>query len=191
MSFRESTLKHPAKTIIIDTVPATNHIDIHIDLNDVTKAMNQVNKELKKIDWDKISEDVKSSSRNVEISLNNINWDKMQRDIDRSIRDIDLGEINIQINSNLNEKEMKMTRRELKKMREAKLKEARKQLKRAKEQLRQSKKELEKSKIYRGRSSDEVMNILPVPANNKVLSKDDDVASCFPFLEKLGFFHFV
>jgi len=191
MGFRDSTFKQPTKNISIDTVPATNHIDIHIDLNDVNKAMDEVNKELKKIEWDKISADVKSSLRDVEISLNNINWDKMQRDIDKSIHDIDLGNIDIQINKNLNEKEMKMTRKELQKVREVQLKEARKQLEKAKEQLRQSKKELEKSKFYRDKSSDEVMHISPAPEAQKILGKNKSVASSFPFLEKLGFFHFV
>lgn len=188
MSFKDSTLQQPVKKISIDTVPGANHIDIHIDLNDVNKAMDRVNKELEKIEWDKISENIQSSLKNVEISLNNIKWDKIEHDINKTIHDIDLGNIEIQINKN--ENEMKMTRKQLQRMREVKLKEARKQLEKAKEQLRQSKKELEKSKFYRDKSNDEVINVIPGPAI-KALDKNETTASSFPFLEKLGFFHFV
>ncbi len=85
-----------------------------------------------------------------------------------------------------------MSRRELKKVHdERRLKEARRDLKRAKEELKRAKENFEKNRKVRHTEDEEVKNILPVPANKKVANKEPVTVSAFPFLDKLGFFHFI
>ena len=154
MGFPESSLIRQTRftPVFIDTVPENNSIHIDIDMKDLNKAMQDLDKELKEIHWEKISKDIEASlkeidlnkiNKDIAISLQSIDWKKIQSEVDKSVKNIDPGKIEIDIKNAVNDAKINFNSEEFKKSME----EVRKiNMKEIAEELNKVKIELEKNK---------------------------------------------
>jgi hypothetical protein len=169
MSFQDSAKVKSSSLapVLTDTPPKSTSIHIDIDLKDIDKAMDELDVELKGINWDKISKDIEVSLNSIDMdkiknevnrSINSIDWGKIKNDINTSVKDINLDEIKInirkatdQMKKNLNSEEFKKSMKDLKKIDTEKIKteikKAQKEVEMKKEEMR---KEIEKAKKESG-----------------------------------------
>jgi hypothetical protein len=161
MAFQDST-KHnlqvqtPISTQATDTVP-DKHIKIDVDVDqimkEVDKQLETVQKNLKEIEWEKISKNIEASIKDINLdkirtevtaSLDKVDMDKIKREIESSLKDINTVKINEEVQkameevkANLNSEEFKKNMKELKNINTAELN----------EELRKAKIEIEKNKV--------------------------------------------
>ena len=168
-AFQDSTkIKKENQQAIKDTVPKNKNMDIDIDIKmkDIDKvikeSMNEVNKSLKAIEWNKIPEEVNNSLQKIDFtkmqaeiekSMKSIDWKKMQMEIDRSMKEIDWNKIKNEINYSMNdidkdkmhremEKAMIEVRESLKESQKINTKELKKEMEKVKEEMKKAKNEL-------------------------------------------------
>ena len=117
MAFQDSSkVKDPKQYAKLDTVPKNNNIDIDIEMKDVDqtikKSLEQAEKSLKEIDWNKIKTQVDQSMKQIDMaklqmeidkSMKAIDWNKMKSDIDRSMKEIDMSKIKMDIEKSVQE----------------------------------------------------------------------------------------
>jgi hypothetical protein len=106
MAFQDSSkVNKTLKQARLDTVPK-NNIDIQLDMTGVDetvkKSLQEVEKSLKEIDWNKISKQVQLGLKQIDLaklqvemdkSINAVDWSKMKQDIDRSVKAIDMSNL--------------------------------------------------------------------------------------------------
>ncbi len=156
MAFRDSskTTHQYLPQVDADTTPKKS-IHIDIDMEDLNKALKELNVELKGINWDDISKEVLNSlnsidvdkiKKDVTLSIQNIDWDNIKREINNYLKDIKLDNIEIDIknvtdslNKSLNSEEFKSN---MKKLDKIDMKKLNKELKKAKIEIEKSKKEI-------------------------------------------------
>lgn len=113
--------------------------NIHFDMPNMEKEINQAMEQVKKIDFEKISQEVTAS-------LKNINWDKTRADVDKAMREAEIQMKKIDINKEMGKAKesmqsakMNIHMDEIKKTVEKSLAAARIGIEKAKKEIRQLK----------------------------------------------------
>jgi hypothetical protein len=161
MAFQDSTKQTtppqaPVTLANTDTVP-DKHITIDVDVDkimkEVDKQLETVQKNLKEIQWEKISNDLEKSLKEIDLdkiknevtaSLDKVDMNKIKKEIESSLKEINTVKINDEVKkameevkANLNSEEFKRNMEELRNINSEELK----------EELRKARIEIEKNKV--------------------------------------------
>lgn len=101
MAFQDSTkIRRKESKVILDTIPKKNTVEININSVDLEKTIREslalAEESIKKIDWDKVSNQINQSIKNIDL-------DKMKIDVDNAVKSIDVDKIKNEINLSLKE----------------------------------------------------------------------------------------
>lgn len=117
MSFQDSARKKTTETqqysqSVTDTVPEKISGEMSTEINkamkEVSEALTQVGQELKKIDWNKMGNDV-------EISLKEVNIEKIMNEVRQAIEKADIPKITRELNIEMNKADGKKLEAEIEK----------------------------------------------------------------------------
>ncbi|MEO6327446.1 MAG: hypothetical protein ABIO55_00865 [Ginsengibacter sp.] len=156
MSFQDTPKikPEPLPGVQIDT-PKKNSVHVEIDMRDLKKALEEINIELKGINWDKITKEIEITMNSIDVdkikkdvnqSLQSIDWEKIKADVNNSINDINLDEIKINIQKTADEIKANINsggfEKNIKNMKKADAGKIKKEIKKAQKEIEKNKDQL-------------------------------------------------
>lgn len=181
MAFQDSTIVRSQLTKI-DTLPNNPDIHIDIDMKDLDKAMREIDlqlekagKQLKDVDWDKISKQISESMKNIDLakieldiknSMKDINFDKIKLEIENSLKGVNLDKIKLDIKKSMKDVDWDKIKAEVKhEMEKARVEidfnkdDIKKEMEHAKEEMNRAKEEMKKAKVEMNVAKEEMKDI--------------------------------